>query len=72
METVGKVLILSLSAGGGPVFSNWLSSFKRYRPEFKACRVSFDLLDICVQRLVLRLNLFTIHCDLDLQVYDLR
>lgn len=28
MEMVGKLLILSLSAGGGPEFSNWFSNYK--------------------------------------------
>lgn len=28
MEIVGKFFILSLSAGGGPVFSNWFNNYK--------------------------------------------
>lgn len=44
MEMVGKLFILSLSAGGGPVFSNWFNNFKaekkdalQLRTERKIC-----------------------------------
>lgn len=41
MDIVGKLLILSLSAGGGPVFSNWFNNFRKgHTTEFQLGRIT--------------------------------